>query len=357
MPQKAVSYNSIKLLSEKNVKKYVLPSYNLENSYIKQIKFKNTDKQRAVYKIEHEQNSFCLKKVFYSSCDLLFIYSAVEWWYRNEINVPRILSTSSGGRFVSYHDMLFILTPWIEGRKCNYDNKSDFLKSGTNLANMHYNSKNFVSIAGSSMRNNYKVLYNSINSHVNNLLKYSNLAFYHKDEFSKLYLQHFNEALQLGQISCNAALTINSKNLSKSLCHLDYVNKNIIFDNSDNIWVIDFDNTKMDYCAHDISYCLRRILKRNSTNWNLELTINWLCLYNKINPLTLDDYKYIFVYLSFPQNYWKFSRNYFNSINKSKNNNDYFKLLTKSTLHLNNQLEFSKELKNYIENKFNTNLY
>lgn len=40
--------NNLELLSENNVKKHVLPHYNLNNAMVEQVKLKNTDKQRAV---------------------------------------------------------------------------------------------------------------------------------------------------------------------------------------------------------------------------------------------------------------------------------------------------------------------
>lgn len=55
------------------------------------------------------------KKVYYDESDLLFVYSAVEWFYRNGIRVPRILPACDGNRFVNYNNMFFILTPWIQG--------------------------------------------------------------------------------------------------------------------------------------------------------------------------------------------------------------------------------------------------
>ena len=54
--------------------------------------------------------------------DLLFVYSAIEWLYRNNIKVPKLLPTINNNRFVNYNNMLFILTPWIEGDKCDFDN-------------------------------------------------------------------------------------------------------------------------------------------------------------------------------------------------------------------------------------------
>ncbi len=142
----------IDLLSEENVKKYVLPEYNLQTADICQIKFKNTEKQRAVYKVTYGNNCYCLKKVYYDEADLLFVYSAVEWFYRNGIRVPRILPACDGNRFVNYNNMFFILTPWIQGEKCDYDRTEHIIYSIENLGRMHVSVENFVPIKGSRVK-------------------------------------------------------------------------------------------------------------------------------------------------------------------------------------------------------------
>lgn len=350
MPYPAKEYN-LDLLSEENVKKYVLPEYNLAQAEISRVKFKDTDKQRAVYKVAYLGETYCLKKVYFSKEDLLFVYSSVEWLFRNKINTPKVLPTNEKGRFVKYNNMLFILTPWIEGTKCSYDNKEHVISSITNLAHMHNVGEYFVPIEGSKIRKSFEDLSSSINKHFEQLLSCSNLAFKHGDKFSKTFLQHFDTNSLLAQISAQVCSTVDTKNLSPSLCHLDYVNKNIIFDENSSLWVIDFDKCSMDYCTHDISYFLRRLLKRDNTNWDLQLTLDCLNSYEKIHPLNLDEYKYILAYLSFPQKFWKISRDYYNNIRKCNYNSFLYllkKAVDKDISHLNLVLQLGK----HIEDKF-----
>ncbi|WP_027625053.1 CotS family spore coat protein [Clostridium lundense] len=354
MPYAAETY-SLNLLSEENVKKYVLPQYGLENSSVNQIKFKNTDKQRAVYKVDYNNNSFCLKKIYFPLDELLFVYSSIEWFYRYGINVPRILPTLDRSRYVNYSNMLFILTPWIDGIKCNYDIEEHVFLCAENLAKMHFCSKNFVPLKGSSHRTGFNDLYVSTEKHFGQLLNCSNLAFKHKDKFSRRFLQHFDENLIMARSTLSVASTINSSNLKKALCHLDYVNKNIIFDDNKNIWVIDFDKCRIDHCVHDICYFMRRLLRRDKTRWSLKLAVDCLNYYEKIRPLNLDEYKYILVYLCFPQKYWKISRDYYKNINKC-NKSSFIKLLDKAVENDNYQLDFLHKFSEYIENKFDTNL-
>jgi CotS family spore coat protein len=354
VPYPAKQYN-LDLLSEENVKKYVLPKYNLEQAQVTRVKFKDTDKQRAVYKVEYLGKNYCLKKVYFSTQELLFVYSSVEWLYRHGINVPRVLSTNDRSRFVEYNNMLFILTPWIEGIKCNYDTKEHILSSIINLAHMHNVGKRFIPIEGSTIRKDFLNLSNSINKHFEQLLSCSNLAFKYNDKFSEEFLKNFDTNSLLAQISVQVSSSINYKNLSSSLCHLDYVNKNIIFDENNKLWVIDFDKCCMDYSTHDISYFLRRLLKRDNTNWDLKLTTDCLELYERIHPLNLDEYKYILAYICFPQKFWKISKDYYNNI-KRCNHNSLLYLLKKATekdlRHLNFIIYFGK----YIEEKFHTKI-
>ncbi len=354
MPYAAKKY-SLDLLSEENAKKYVLPYYNLQDSEVSRIKFKDTDKQRAVYKVTALNKNYCLKKVYFSKEDLLFVYSAIEWLYRNNINTPRILPTNTNGRFITYNDMLFILTPWIEGTKCNYDNADHILNSIKNLAYMHKSGRNFKPIEGSTVRTHFENISTSISKHFHQLLSCSNLAFKYGDNFSKTFLQNFNINSLLAEIAYQVSSTIDDTNLTKSLCHLDYVNKNIIFDENDNVWVIDFDKCSIDYSTHDISYFLRRLLRRETTIWNLELSLKCLNLYEEVCPLNLDEYKYILAYLAFPQKFWKISKDYYNNIKKC-NHNSFFYLLKKATNKDTEHLDFIINFGKYIENKFNTKI-
>ncbi len=342
-------------LSEEILKSEILKYYGLEKGYITQIKFKDTEKQRAVYKIESKDELYCLKKVYYSTPDLRFIYSALEWFYRNNIKVPRLLSTKEGGRYVEYKDMLFILTPWIEGEKCSYDNIEHIMEASYNLARMHKVGLNFTPIIGSSNRCQMDSLHSSIEKHYESILHCSNQAFNLRDKFSKVFLDHYETNITMASIALDVASTINTDNLTISLCHLDYVNKNMLFDTSGKLWVIDFDKCSKDYCAHDISYFLRRLLKRNNTRWDIAVALDSLNAYSSIHPLTVDDMKFIFVYLSFPQKYWKISRDYYNNIKKC-NKAAFLSLLNKAVEGDVYQLTFLQEFKKVLSQRYKIQL-
>lgn len=354
MPYEAKLYINTDL-SEGTLKTNVLPHYGLDNADITQIKFKDSERQRAVYKVEYMDNTFCLKKVYFGDEDLLFVYSATEWLFRNNLNVPRLLPTLNKGRFVNYAGMLFILTPWIDGVKCSYDNVQNIVDASATLADIHNCGLNFTPIIGSKQRKGFEDLGLTLQKHFNQLLNCSNMAFKYKDRFSKTYLSSFEINIELAELAVRISSSIDKDNLKVSLCHCDYVNKNIIFDENNNLWLIDFDKCRMDYCVHDIAYFLRRLLKRDNTKWDLQIAESLLNVYEEKSRLNLDEYKYIFAYLAFPQKYWKISRDYYNNISKC-NKTSFQTLLSKAVEKDDFHQEFIDEFRKFIENKFDTEL-
>lgn len=348
------------LFSIPSIIQNILPHYNLKNPTVSIIKFKDTDKQRAVYRIDVNNKSYCLKKVYYSVEELLYVYSAIEWLHRNNLNVPQLIPTTSGGRYVKFNEMYFILTPWINATKCDFDNKDHIISAAIELGKLHKCSTNFMPVIGSSYKESLNDFYLSTLKHFEQLLQISSFAFLYKDKFSKEYLVTFDKNLRLAEASLRLAGKINSDKLSISLCHGDYVNKNILFSPNNELYIIDFDKCKKDYCAHDIAYFLRRLLKRDNTKWNLDLALSFIKYYNSIHILSESDLKYILSYLAFPQKYWKVSKNYYKDIQKDTKNIDnrlYLSTLNKSTKNLNHQITFINEITSLMErNNWNLNL-
>ena len=335
-----------------NIKKYILPLFSLENADISMVKFKDTDKQRAVFKIQTANNCYCLKKVYYTEENLLFVYSAMEWLYKNNLNVPKLLPSKDNSRFVLFNNMIFILTPWIDGDKCDFDNPTHINLSCQTLGKIHKVSKNFFPIEGSAERKGLDNFHLSANKHFNQILENANYAYNIKDKFSNIYLNNLDYNLELAKLSLEISSTIANSELTTSLCHGDYVNKNIIINDNNDVFIIDFDKCKYDYSSYDLSYFLRRLLKRPTTNWDTKLTIDVLNNYLKENNLTHSDFKYILAYLAFPQKYWKISRDYYKNIKKC-NKKSFVTLLEKGLERTSNQLEYVKNMIIILEKYYN----
>jgi CotS family spore coat protein len=339
------------------IKANVLSKYNIEVYEIENIKFKDTIKQRAVYKVTTNKGIKCLKKVYYDKQTLLFIYSVIEWLNAKGILCPKLLPCKSGIRYVEYSGDLFILTDWIDGRKCDYDTINDIIVAAENLAKIHACSKNFMPIEGSSIRENDNDYFKSLNKHFLQLLELSNNAFTINDKFSKIYLDHFDyntekareSTFLLSQIDFTKPLGDSVS--TKAICHLDYVNKNLIFTPDEKLYIIDFDKTSIDMPVHDIFGFLRRILKRENTSWDFDIFKTAIDSYQKIRRLSYNEHIVIYAMLMFPQKFWKVSRDYYK--NRHQCNKEAFISILKK---INKQEEehniFCENVKNYIHEKF-----
>ena len=166
-----------------------------------------------------------------------------------------------------------------------------------------------------------------------------------------IYLNNLDNNLSLAKLSLEISTSIDTSNLNVSLCHGDYVNKNILINNKD-VWIIDFDKCKIDYCAHDLAYFLRRLLKRETTNWNPALTVDIINTYLKINTLSDSDLKYILAYLAFPQKFWKISRDYYKNVNKC-NKNSFITIFTKGLDRSKNQLDYINTMIDIFKSYYN----
>ncbi|MHC1683469.1 MAG: CotS family spore coat protein [Clostridiaceae bacterium] len=352
MPKSEVRNKSY-LLNNKEIKNNLLPQFDINATEILQVKFKDTAKQRCVYKVIADMgNTYCLKKVYYSEEELLFIYCAIEWLYRKGILVPKFLPSKDGNRFINYKGMLFILTPWIMGEKCNYDIDKHIFLSIKNLSKLHKVSKDFYPLPNVKIKTFESKLYPSLYKHFISLLHLNNLAYKIDDSFSKNFCSKFSINETLAKLSTEAASEINYDSLSKSIIHNDYVNKNLIINQHDQVYAIDFDKCKFGYSIQDLSYCLRRLMKRTSIKWSFAVFEKIIDTYEEISPLSYDELLYLYSYLIFPQKFWRISKDYYNNINKC-NKKIYNALILKDINKCEYQLIFAMSFKDYIEKRFN----
>lgn len=340
------------------INKAILSNYSFKVYNILPIKFKDTDKQRAVYKIETDAGPKCLKKVYFNEASLLFVYSVMEWLFNAGINIPTMLPTKHGGRYIKYKNNLFIVTDWINGRKCDYDIGDDICAASLNLGKIHKCSYGFIPIEGSFVSKDIPDWYRTFNRRYLQLLQFYNLASALKDDFSKSYLRYFDYFSERAQHAVHIFSTINSKNLIKTtddfntICHLDYVNKNIIITDDGKLYVIDFDKCKIDLPVHDLGVFLKRILKRKNTSWDFNILMMTLKNYESQRSLSSDELLALYSFLEFPQKYWKISRDYYNNIkecNKKIFNAAIFKICEQKKDHD----DFCDRFKLYLNTKYN----
>lgn len=333
----------------------ILDCYDIKVNSIEEIKYKDSRKPRAVYHIFTDKSEMCLKKVCYPEGELLFIYSATEWLNLNNINCPKLYNTKKKLKYVKHYNELYTLTEWINGRKADYDRMGDIESMAYTLGCMHRCSSGFTPIPGSTIKQNKRDYFKANYKRFLQLFAFHEQALRIRDKFSEEFLKHDDYYITSAWNSLKTLSRIDIYNLKdtmnqNTLCHLDFVNKNIIFDNNEKLYIIDFDNSAFDMPVQDLCYFLRRILRRESCAWDFKVFKSALDAYSEVRRPSKAELLCMLSLLQFPQRYWRLSKNYF--LNKTNYDIVY---LIKGIKELNalykEHEEFCKKTNDYINSR------
>lgn len=331
---------------------YILSNFGIRNYKIDKIKEKKSKKPRSIYKIYYFDNLYCLKQTYFNIQKMLFIYSYLNWLNNYNVPIPNLIKSHNNKPFVVYDNTCYILTRWIKGEKLNYDNLDECIKTMQFLGKMHSISSNMNPIEKSKPSINFVNLRHKLTKQINELNKIHNLAYITQDDFSKKFIAYYKNFLYLGEKSVKVASIINTSKLNISICHGDFVSKNIIINNS--VVPIDFDRCCISYSIFDLAFFLKRYLRHKGTYWNFENALILINSYNKKNSISIDEYLYLIAYLSFPYKFLKLSKLYFNNLYNLSNNNkyEYQNSIKKIGNSFEHQFKFILSFEKYFNSKF-----
>ena len=93
-------------------------------------------------------------------------------------------------------------------------------------------------------------------------------------------------------------------------CHGDYNQHNVIF-SREGIAVVHFENFLYQESVGDLANFIRKMMEKN--NWNAGLGMDLTRGYDRVRKLSPEELKYLYVYLAYPEKFWKIVNFYYNS--------------------------------------------
>ncbi|EQB89124.1 hypothetical protein M918_21870 [Clostridium sp. BL8] len=119
-----------------NIKELIQEKYGFTPSHSEKIK--------NVYRVETEDNIYCLKIIKYEFEHFLFIVGAIKHLQNNGFEyVPEIIKTIDDLDYIKLEKNFAYLTPWVNARESNYDNPIDVVIAAKKLAELHNKSEGF----------------------------------------------------------------------------------------------------------------------------------------------------------------------------------------------------------------------
>ncbi|WP_455660347.1 CotS family spore coat protein, partial [Pradoshia sp.] len=279
---------------------------------------KRKTNKKAVWAIETEQGDFIIKKVPLQKERIEFMVHAIDYLRSKGVHTPYVVRTRNGDVFATVKNENFIIFEAIHGRTPDYTNAKDLKKIMEGLAQFHKSSTGFKPSTGeypSFLLDERKLNYHTRYDRLFKLNKErSNAA--DLNEFDELFLANVDTFLKQGDASLSLFNTsdyeewANDVRRKVTLCHQDYAEKNLLITDDSVLYVFDMDSLTVDLPIRDIRKILNKVMKKQA-KWDIELMIEMLKNYQKVNPLTEEQYKILVAELSFPHLFYDQATTYY----------------------------------------------
>ena len=282
---------------------------------------------KGVYYLKTNKGERCLKKINYGPQKLLFVYGAKEHLIKNGFNtVDRYFLNIDEEPYAVVNEDLYTLSEWLGGRECDFHNIDEVRLAAKALAKMHEASKGYEPPENSKLKSDLGRWTQLMAKRIKSLDKMRDMLRKksNKSDFDVMYLKSMDFYKEMGQKALKNLEGSSYYELcaiaerDKSFCHHDFTYHNIVLNETNDVYVIDFDFCKREVRTFDISNFMIKVLKR--VDWDMNYARAIIESYNSVSKLSNEEYKVLYAYLQFPQRYWRLAnRYYYNEVNWGQN--------------------------------------
>lgn len=281
------------------------------------IEIKNFSPFKDAFLVVSNNNKTIFKKSNLSDERLLFIHSAKEHLIKNKfVNIDRYLCTNDGRPFISIENNNYVLTNYIEGAECNFDNKNDIANISKLLAQFHKASKGFKPPENIIIRSDLGKIPLFFAKRLDEIKKLKKVAKKGKTKFDYLFLENYDYFCNIGEQALSLINNsyyeelVNKTRDDGVFCHHDFTHHNII-QSDKKYYIVNFDFCCFEIKIYDIANFLRR--KMRKCNWDINEAKTILDEYRTIEDISRDELAILKIILQFPQKFWRVINKYYNS--------------------------------------------
>ncbi|MBZ4663961.1 MAG: CotS family spore coat protein [Caloramator sp.] len=303
---------------------------------------------RSVFILKTNEGLKILKKIDYNLEELEYIYEALNHIRRIYPYVINFKQSIEGKPYVEYQGGIYVVLDLIEGRECIYENPVDLIGASKALAKLHSASEG---IKVKDIRNNLYKMEANIIKKIKELNMCRDFAKLHlnKSAFDKLFLEYADYYIDEAKQALNKLQDSEYRRLCREryvLCHHDLAHHNIIVDNEDNYYFVDFDYAVVDLPYHDLCNLITKAIKHNM--WNIDMADTVLQGYRSINNLKKDELEVLYAYLLFPQDFYDITISYYMKT-RGWEEDEFFEKLKRKAEYKDDRERFLKDFKELIE--------
>ena len=205
----------------------------------------------------------------------------------------------------------YVLREYFEGRECNPSSTFDLTRAAENLAVFHVRGRNLYADEGRTY------VYKEPGNFTRKTMEMKKIRSFIskrpvKNDFEQLYAEAFDmfyeQALKCQEMmNCCARTDLAGK---IGYCHGSYNYHSVLFCDGFTA-TVNFDRFHVGYQLVDLYQYIRKVMEKN--NYNFDIAVELMEEYDRIVPLTDEDYRYIYILYSYPEKFRKISNRYMNS--------------------------------------------
>jgi len=313
---------------------------------------------RKVFILNTDKGDKVLKKVNYSINQLEFINYGLEYIKNSKFNrIIKFEKTKSKLIYVPWKEDIYCIMDLVEGRECEYSNPVDVMLTSRAIAELHRASEGLVYqdtfkrlLAGNEQRYLCGKIIENYNKKLRELMFFKNIATINenKNEFDYIFLdrvQYYEENIKQSIDILQASEYYNLCNEKDKVvfCHHDLAHHNILI-NNEKVYFLDFDYAVIDLKVHDICNFTNKAIK--DFCYDIEKCHSIINEYISVNPLDNRELKVLYGMLSFPEDFYSISRDYYTR-KKQWSEEIFLSRLKKKVEYKKDREEFLEAFKNY----------
>lgn len=272
---------------------------------------------RKLFILNTTDGAKILKKVDYKEDKIRFIDESLNFINKEFKNTMKMDRFNENEAFICWKGEDYILMDLIKGREASVSNPIEAKMCSEALANLHKASKNILEHLNEKeiepiMGEDLCAYYNNIKNDLINIKSWVK-GYSYKNEFDKLFLENCDRYIEEIKKVEEMLWVSNYKELIKdkeliSICHNDLANHNFIVNEKD-VNIIDFDYGTVDLRTVDLADFLLKWIKNSTFDISKGKVV--LESYNNILKIKDEEYKLIYVLMSFPRDIYSIIKSYY----------------------------------------------
>ena len=302
---------------------------------------------RKEYILVTNSGNKVLKKIDYTLEEFQFINNALNYIKDNFNRIIEFEKTLDDKIYQEWKGEIYCLMNMVEGKECDFSNAIDLGIAARGIGELHKASEGF------RYKNSSKYICGNLITDLNRkkeemlfLKKMANL-YENKREFDNIFLKHVDIYIEkiensIALLNKNLYYKLCSEEDKIALCHQNLDNHNIVIKDN-KAYFIDFDFAVIDLKIHDICNFINKVAKKFS--FDIEKANIIIKNYSLTNTLSNNDLNILFSMLTFPENFYEISKDYYTRRKEWEEQVFISKL--------NRKIKLEEDRVNFLENFYN----